>query len=148
MLDKNHYKKQHDIRIGYNFQINFGNKSYYNNYKKVVKKRIVLDYEKLPEDTISNIKIEYPDGYEDNLITFTNKEGRFISALPFETDEIYYLIRMTEGEARQIINDDDDFGDDGKLRDDFEDDVNEDGEKYLDDNIDEAANIKDESYDD
>ena len=55
---------------------------------------------------------------------------------------------MTEGEARQIIKEDDDFGNDGKLRDDFEDDVNEDGEKYLDDNIDEAANIKDESYDD
>ncbi len=114
----------------------------------MAKKRIVIDYEKLPDEALNRIKIEYPEGYEDNLITFTNKEGRFISALPFETDEIYYLIRMTEGEARQIINDDDDFGDDGKLRDDFEDDVNEDGEKYLDDNIDEAANIKDESYDD
>ncbi|MBU8892095.1 MAG: hypothetical protein KOO66_04910 [Bacteroidales bacterium] len=112
----------------------------------MAKKRIVIDYEKLSEDTLISMKIEYPDGFEDNLITFTNKEGRFISALPFETDEIYYLIRMTESEAKQIIKDDDDFGDDGKLRDDFEDDLNEDGQKYLDDNIDEAENIKDEPY--
>ncbi|MFC2096162.1 hypothetical protein ACFLQ3_00620 [Bacteroidota bacterium] len=112
----------------------------------MVKKRIVINYEKLAEDIINTIKLEYPNGFEENLITFTNAQGAFVSALPFETEEIYYLIRMTEGEARQIIKDDDDFGDDGKLRDDFEDDVNEEGEKYLDDNFDEAANIKDESY--
>ena len=112
----------------------------------MAKKRIVIDYEKLSEDTVDSIKIEYPDGYQDNLITFTNREGKFISALPFEADEIHYLIRMTESEAKQIIKDDDDFGNDGKLRDDFEDDLNEDGEKYLDDNIDEAENIKDEPY--
>lgn len=110
-------------------------------------KRIVIDYEKLPDDVVNRIKIEYPDGFEENLVTFTNAQGAYVSALPFETEEIYYLVRMTESEARQIIKEDDDYGDDGKLRDDFEDDVNEDGEKYLDDNIDEAENIKDDSYD-
>jgi len=113
----------------------------------VALKRIVIDYEKLPEEVVNKIKIEYPDGFEENLITFTNAKGAYVSALPFETEEIYYLVRMTESEARQIIKDDDDYGDDGKLRDDFEDDVNEDGEKYLDDNIDEAENIKDDNYD-
>lgn len=110
-------------------------------------KRIVIDYEKLPEDITNRIKIEYPDGFEDNLITFTNAKGAYVSALPFETEEIYYLVRMTESEARQIIKDDDDYDDAGKLRDDFEDDVNEEGEKYLDDNLDEAENIKDDNYD-
>lgn len=114
----------------------------------MAKKRIAINYEKLPEETINRIKLEYPDGYEDNLITFTNAKGVFVSALPFETEEIHYLIRMTANEAKQIVKEDDDYGDDGKLRDDFEDDVNEEGEKYLDDNIDEAANIKDDSYDD
>lgn len=118
----------------------------------MAKKRIVIDYEKLPEETINRIKLEYPEGYEDNLITFTNAEGRYISALPFETEDIYYLIRMTEGEARKIIKNDDDFGDDGKLREDFaeemESDEEEEKDEYLDDNFDEAANIKDESFDD
>jgi len=114
----------------------------------VATKRIVIDYTKLSEDIINRIKIEYPEGYEDNLIMFTNAKGAFVSALPFETDDIYYLIRMTETEAREIIEDDDDFGDDGKLRDDFEEDENEDGVKYLNDNYDEAENVKDDSYDD
>lgn len=113
----------------------------------MAKKRIVIDYEKLPDETVNKIKIEYPDGFEENLITFTNAKGMYVSALPFETEEIYYLVRMTEQEAREIIKEDDDYDDAGKLRDDFEDDVNEEGEKYLDDNIDEAENIKDDSYD-
>ena len=112
----------------------------------MAKKRIVIDYEKLPVETVNRIKMEYPEGFEENLITFTNAQGIFISALPFELEDIYYLIRMTKNEARDIIKEDDDYSDDGKLRDNFEDDVNEDGAKYLDDNFDEAANIKDESY--
>ena len=119
----------------------------------MAKKRIVIDYEKLPEETIHKIKLEYPEGYEENLITFTNAEGRYISALPFETEEIYYLIRMTENEARQIIKDDEDFGEDGKLRDDFGDDFegeesDDSDEEYLDDNYDEAENVKDVADDD
>jgi hypothetical protein len=114
----------------------------------VASKRVVIDYEKLPDDIINNIKIEYPEGFEDNLITFTNAKGAFVSALPFETEEVYYLIRMTENEAREIIEEDDDYGDDGKLRDDFEEDENEEGNKYLDDNFDEAENVKDETYED
>jgi len=115
----------------------------------VTKKRIVIDYEKLSAETINSIKLEYPEGYEDSLITFTNAEGRYISALPFETEDIYYLIRMTEREARQIIKEDEDFGDDGKLRDDFTDETDhDDKEEYLSDNFDEAENIKDESSDD
>lgn len=114
----------------------------------MAKKRVVIDYEKLPGDIVNRIKIEYPEGFEDNLITFTNAKGMFVSALPFETEEVYYLIRMTENEAREIIEDDDDYGADGKLRDDFEEDENEDGNKYLDDNFDEAANVKDEAYED
>jgi hypothetical protein len=118
----------------------------------VAKKRVVIDYEKLSLETINSIKVKYPDGYEDNLITFTNKEGKYVSALPFETEDIYYLIRMTEREARQIIKEDEDYNDDGKLRDDFSDDLkdkddDEDTEEYLSDNFDEAANIKDEGYD-
>ena len=83
------------------------------------KKRIVKDYDALPEEIISRIKAEYPYGFEENLVKFTNKDGNQVSALPFETEEIYYLIRMTVSEARQIIEDDDDYDDEGNLRDDF-----------------------------
>lgn len=86
------------------------------------KKRVVKDYEKLPIEIINQIKLTYPDGFVENLVKYDNAEGKRVSALPFETEDIYYLIRMTADEAEQIIEDDDDY-EDGVLRDDFEDDV-------------------------
>ncbi|WPP53006.1 hypothetical protein [Catalinimonas niigatensis] len=83
------------------------------------KKRIVKDYENLPEEVVSQVKMSYPSGFADHLISFTNKDGKRVSALPFETSDIYYLIRMTVTEAHQIIEDDDDYDNEGTLRDDF-----------------------------
>ena len=39
------------------------------------KKRIVKDYDNLPAEIIERVKVEYPYGFEENLITFTNREG-------------------------------------------------------------------------
>lgn len=83
------------------------------------KKRIVKDYENLPEEVVNQVKMTYPAGFADHLVSFTNKDGKRVSALPFETQDIYYLIRMTIMEAHQIIEDDEDYDDDGTLRDDF-----------------------------
>lgn len=97
------------------------------------KKRVVKDYDKLPEEVINSLKIEYPRGFVKHLIKYTNKDGNQVSALPYETEEIYYLIRMTVTEARQIILEDDDY-EDGILREDFEDDmIGEDVEQNVDD---------------
>jgi hypothetical protein len=87
------------------------------------KPRIAKDYDKLSEDIINQIKLEYPFGFEDNLISYKNAQGTKVSALPFEAAEVYYLVRMTKSEAQQIIEDDDDYDDDGNLRDGFADDV-------------------------
>ncbi len=97
------------------------------------KKRIVKDYDALPEEIIARIKAEYPYGFEDNLVTFTNKDGNKVSALPFDTEEVYYLIRMTMREARQIIEDDEDYDDEGNLRDDFSTDEYEGEDEETDD---------------
>jgi hypothetical protein len=86
------------------------------------KPRVIKDFEKLEIDLQEQIKLAYPDGFFDNLIHFYNKEGKKVSALPFETDEKYYLLRMTVEEAKQIIEDDDDFGSDGTLKDSVKDD--------------------------
>lgn len=86
------------------------------------KKRIVKDYENLPEDILNSIKLQYPRGFAQHLITYTNIEGKKVSALPFDTEEVYYLVRMTIQEARQIIADDDDYDAAGHLREDFGDD--------------------------
>ena len=79
------------------------------------KPRIAKHYDKLTEELIAQIKIEYPFGFEDYLISYKNAQGVKISALPFETEEVYYLIRMTKAEAQQIIEEDEDYDDDGNL---------------------------------
>ena len=112
------------------------------------KKRIVKDYDALPEEVVARIKAEYPYGFEDNLVTFTNKDGNRVSALPFDTEEIYYLIRMTVREARQIIEDDEDYDDEGNLRDDFStDEFDGDDDDEIDD-IDTTESYSDDSSDD
>lgn len=95
----------------------------------MTKKRVVKDFEALPEEIIRQVKMEYPTGFADNLLQYTNAEGKKVSALPFETEEVYYLIRMTVQEAERIIREDDDYDDEGVLREDFADvDVGDDDE--------------------
>lgn len=71
------------------------------------------------------VKLTYPNGFVDHLIRFTNKDGKLVSALPFETDDKYYLVRMTATEAKELIRDDNDYDGDGnlkeKIRDEYED---------------------------
>jgi len=87
------------------------------------KPRIAKDYDKLSEELVNQIKLEYPFGFEDNLISYKDAKGNKVSALPFESEEVYYLIRMTRTEAQQIIEDDEDYDDDGNLREGFADDI-------------------------
>lgn len=89
------------------------------------KPKIVKDFEKLSEEVLAQIKLEYPYGFDKKLIQFKNKEGKFVSALPFEADDFYYLVRMTRIQAQEIINDDDDYDDDGNLTDEAKDKLEE-----------------------
>jgi len=59
-----------------------------------MKKRVIKDYKNLPEEIREAIKERYPQGYVHHIITFFNQEKQLISALPYETDEISYLIKM------------------------------------------------------
>ena len=80
------------------------------------KPRVVKDYEKLDGDIQEQIKLMYPFGFAKHLIQYKNADGKFVSVLPFETDDRYYLVRMTLIEARQIIEDDDDYDASGELK--------------------------------
>lgn len=81
------------------------------------KPRIVKDYIKLDEDIQNQLKLNYPYGFDKFLITFVNPKGKIVSALPYESEDKHYLIRMTKDEAQDIVSDDDDFDDDGNLKD-------------------------------
>lgn len=100
------------------------------------KPRVIKDFDKLDLSIQEQIKLEYPEGFEDNLIYFSNKEGKRVSALPFETEEKYYLVRMTIEEAQQLIEDDDDYDDDGNLKDEIKEEYEE---KHAEEEADEES---------
>ncbi len=123
------------------------------------KPRVIKDYEKLEEAIKEQIKLEYPNGFSQHLISFTNKDGMLVSALPFETEEKYFLVRMTTQEAIDIISEDDDYDDSGVLKDESREaysdkysddmDIPEDVEEEEDDSFDEEdSDDEDEDEDD
>jgi len=59
-----------------------------------MKKRVIKDYRKLPEDIRDEIKEKYPQGFVNRMITFFDKDKQLISALPYDTEDISYLIKM------------------------------------------------------
>ncbi len=80
------------------------------------KPRVIKDYNKLDKELQQQIKLLYADGFADHLIHFFDKDGIKVTVLPFETDDRYYMLRMTENEAVAIVEDDDDFDEDGFLK--------------------------------
>lgn len=106
------------------------------------KPRIVKDFEKLDNEIQEQIKLTYPEGFYDNLISYYDKEGLRRSALPFETEDKYYLVRMSVAEAKQIVEDDDDYDKEGNLKSDVQEDYEE---KYQEENS--TEDNEDEDYD-
>jgi hypothetical protein len=120
------------------------------------KPRIIKDYEKLDPAVQAMIRDAFPNGYGPSLITITNKDGMLISALPFETDDKYYLVKMPVREAKVV--EDDDFEDDvfvketvkPELDDEFKeefggsDEAADDDDKYDDDDVDDDDDVADE----
>jgi hypothetical protein len=105
------------------------------------KPRVIKDFDKLDTVIQEQIKLEYPYGFDKYLITFKNMEGKFVSALPFETEEKHYLVRMTQAEAREIIEQDDDYGDDGVLKDEIREEYED---KYIDEELDLGEEVMDD----
>lgn len=80
------------------------------------KPKVIKDYERLDQVVQEQIKLAYPYGFAKSLIYFTDKDGVKVSALPFETDDKYYLVRMTKQEAHEIIQQDEDYNEMGQLK--------------------------------
>lgn len=81
--------------------------------------RVVKDYDRLSPELQGQIKMAYPQGFAGHLITYIDSKGKVVSALPYEVNDYYYLVRMTLEEAYDIIENDKDYDDEGILRDDF-----------------------------
>lgn len=108
------------------------------------KPRIIKDFVKLDPAIQEQIKLNYPDGFEQNLISFNDAKGNKVSALPFETEEVYYLVRMTVTQAQVLIEEDDDYDDSGVLKSEIKEEYEA---KYVDEDEEDAVDSDDEEDD-
>ena len=58
------------------------------------KPRIIKSYEKIDEKLREAIAAKFPLGYASEIQTFDIGGGKFMSALPFETEDANYLIKF------------------------------------------------------
>jgi hypothetical protein len=113
------------------------------------KPRVFTSYDKLSTEIKNKLKLKYPEGFSHELINFYDKDGVNVSALIFETEEKILLIKMSQTTAEKIIFDDEDYDDEGLLKDavkeSLEEEFMENDEEEADDDIDTG---KDDDMDD
>lgn len=78
------------------------------------KPRIIKSYEKIDEKLREAIAARFPLGYASEIQTFDIGNGKFMSALPFETEVANYLIKFPVPEDMPD-DQDSDVGGDGEL---------------------------------
>jgi|GEM_PF-453659 len=69
------------------------------------KPKVIKDFLKLEEHLQEQILEQYPDGYESSLILFTDRDGKYAQALPYETEDKFYLLRMPHLKAKKNVLD-------------------------------------------
>lgn len=80
------------------------------------KPKVVKTYDKLEDSIVEQLKLKYPYGFDKKLVLIPAAKGKLISALPFETEDKYYLIKMTREQAYKIVLNDEDYDDAGHLK--------------------------------
>lgn len=83
---------------------------------EINKIRIIKDYEKLSAELKDQIKLVFQEGYSQHLIEFKNAQGETVSALPFETFDKKYMIRLSVKKANQLVELDPDYDEYGNLK--------------------------------
>lgn len=89
-----------------------------------VKKHLVTSYRNLSPDLQADMKLKYPMGFTDVMMRVDKPNGDFFYAIPFETDEINYLVKI-DVKVDDNTDDDDDkdyYDDDIKGADEIQDD--------------------------
>ena len=63
----------------------------------------IINIKNINPDILERIKYTYPYGYDDDdMIKFVNAAGETVSALPFETEDADYLIKMNVEMIKKI----------------------------------------------
>ena len=58
------------------------------------KKRLVVSFNNMAPELQEEVKAAYPAGYTDFMMRIDKPNGDFFFAVPFETEEISYLVKI------------------------------------------------------
>ena len=60
------------------------------------KRRSVISFNNLPLEIQEAVKAFYPYGYSEAMMRINKPNGDFFFAVPFETDEVSYLVKIDD----------------------------------------------------
>ena len=104
----------------------------------IVKKHIATSFHNLSPELQEAVKAKYPLGFTDAMIRVDKPNGDFFYAVPYDTDEIAYMVKI-DVKADDISHDDDDkdyYDDEIKGADDIQgDDDSSDASDASDDDV-------------
>ena len=66
------------------------------------KPRVIKAYDAIDNELKKQLRLQYPYGFDKRLISFKNAKGKLITALPYETEDRQYLIKMTNAMAAAL----------------------------------------------
>ncbi|MFI3281683.1 MAG: hypothetical protein R3Y44_06910 [Rikenellaceae bacterium] len=61
---------------------------------KTAKRRLVTSFQNLTPELQAQVKEHYPLGFTDAMMRIDKPNGDFFYAVPFETEEIFYLVKI------------------------------------------------------
>ena len=78
----------------------------------IVKKHIATSFHNLSPELQEAVKAKYPLGFTDAMIRVDKPNGDFFYAVPFDTDEIAYMVKIDVKVDDNSHDDDKDYYDD------------------------------------
>ena len=105
--------------------------------QNTAKKHIVTSFHNLSAELQEAVREKYPLGFTDSMMRVDKPNGDFFYAVPFDTDEVAYLVKIdVKIDNGATEEDDKDYYDDEiKGADEIQDDGNSDGGDDSDDDV-------------
>lgn len=103
------------------------------------KRKLVVSFHNLPAELQEQVKALYPAGYADVMMRIDKPNGDFFYAVPFETADTSYLVKIdVKIDDMSEDEEDKDFYDEGDLKgaDDIQDDGSDAEDEPADENMD------------
>jgi hypothetical protein len=68
----------------------------------VANRNVIKDYKTMTPELMALLVAAYPEGFEYDTVYFTNAKGEKVEAVPLETEDTKYLIKVSTSLEKQF----------------------------------------------